>query len=112
MDDKKMPGALKRLARMKAGKKNSKMGKAYNKMEKSKDFKPLPFLDGPKRKDVKGGPSDVESYMKKGGKTKTTKNPAFFETMKTNRKKSNTTKTTKNPAFFETMKTNKKKGNK
>jgi hypothetical protein len=64
-DDKKMPGALKRLAGMRAKKKMSKMGKAYNKMEKSKDFKPLPFLDGPKRKDVKGGPSDVESYMKK-----------------------------------------------
>ena len=64
-DDKKMPGALKRLAKMRAKKKMSKMGKAYNKMEKSKDFKPLPFLDGPKRKDVKGGPSDVRSYMKK-----------------------------------------------
>lgn len=70
MDDKKMPGALKRLAKMKAEKKNSKMGKAYNKMETSKDFKPLPFLDGPKRKAVKGGPSDVMSYAKKGGKTK------------------------------------------
>ena len=64
-DDKKMPGALKRLAKMRAKKKMSKMGKAYNKMEKSKDFKPLPFLDGPKRKDVNGGPSYVRSYMKK-----------------------------------------------
>jgi hypothetical protein len=69
-DDKKMPGALKRLARMKASKKNSKMGKAYNKMETSKDYKPLPFLDGPKRKAVKGGPSDVGSYMKKKAKKK------------------------------------------
>jgi hypothetical protein len=80
-DDKKMPGALKRLARMKAGKKNSKMGKAYNKMEMSKDFKPLPFLDGPRRKDVKGGPSDVMSYTKKGGKTKDGKKKAGITTL-------------------------------
>jgi hypothetical protein len=64
-DDKKMPGALKRLAGMRVKKKMSKMDKAYNKMEKSKNFKPLPFLDGPKKKDVKGGPSDVRSYMRK-----------------------------------------------
>jgi hypothetical protein len=69
-DDKKMPGALKRLAKMRAKNKMSKMGKAYNKMEKSKDFKPLPFLDGPKRKAVKGGPSDVGSYMSKKAKKK------------------------------------------
>jgi hypothetical protein len=81
MDDKNMPGALKRLARMKAGKKNSKMGKAYNKMEMSKDFKPLPFLDGPKRKAVKGGPSDVESYMKRGGRTKDGKKKAGITTL-------------------------------
>jgi hypothetical protein len=67
-DDKKMPGALKRLAGMRVKKKMSKMDKAYNKMEKSKNYKPLPFLDGPKKKAVKGGPSDIMSYMKKGKK--------------------------------------------
>ena len=67
--DKKTPSALKRLATMKAKKKkDSKMGKAYNKMETSKDYKPLPFLDGKKKKAVKGGPSDVRTYMKKGKK--------------------------------------------
>jgi hypothetical protein len=68
MNDDMKPGALKRLANMRAKKKMSKMGKAYNKMETSKNYKPLPFLDGPKKKDVKGGPSDVMSYMKKKGK--------------------------------------------
>jgi len=66
-----MGGKLKKIATMKAKKKkNSKMGKAYNKMETSKDYKPLPFLDGPKRKAVKGGPSDVGSYMSKKAKKK------------------------------------------
>jgi hypothetical protein len=75
--DSGMGGKMRSIATMKAKKKkDSKMGKAYNKMETSKDYKPLPFLDGPKRKAVKGGPSDVESYMKKGGKTKDGKKKA------------------------------------
>ena len=67
-----MKDKLAKLAMMKAGKKkddkNSDFGKAYNKMETSKKYKPLPFLDGPKKKAVKGGKSDVMSYMKKGKK--------------------------------------------
>jgi hypothetical protein len=91
--DSGMGGKMRSIATMKAKKKkNSKMGKAYNKMETSKDYKPLPFLDGPKRKAVKGGPSDVESYMKKGGKTKDGKKKAGITTLEMKprmRKKSN-----------------------
>jgi hypothetical protein len=74
--DDMMPGALKRLAKMKAENKMSKASKIGKRMDKL----------------------EMEQAPRKPFITKTTKKPAFFETMKSSKK----------PAFFETMKSSKR----
>jgi hypothetical protein len=68
MMDKMDPEYKDRMRKL-AEKKAKKFSDAYNKMETSKNYKPLPFLGG-KMKKAKGGPSDVMTYMKKKKKSK------------------------------------------